>query len=79
MRHAGINAFADGFVDGLTQRALAERIGAPQPVIARLEAGRQPVAITLLAGLADAVSESWSVSFAPPVDEPLASARSKAG
>lgn len=64
---------------GLTQRALAERIGAPQPVIARLESGRHPVEIKLLARIAAAVGETWSVSFAPPADERLAPVRSKAG
>lgn len=64
---------------GLTQRALAERIGAPQPVIARLESGRHPVEIKLLARIADAVGERWSVSFAPPADEPLPSAGSNGG
>ena len=64
---------------GLTQRALAERIGSPQPVIARLESGRHPVEIKLLARIADAVGETWSVSFAPPADERLAPVRSKAG
>ena len=64
---------------GLTQRALAERIGAPQPVIARLESGRHPVEIKLLARIAEAVGETWSVSFAPPADGPRAPVRSRAG
>lgn len=48
---------------GLTQRGLAERAGTPQPVIARLESGRHPVEVTLLARIAAAVDESWSIVF----------------
>jgi transcriptional regulator with XRE-family HTH domain len=58
---------------GLSQRALAERIGSPQPVIARLESGRHPVEIKLLARIAAAVGEPWSVTFVPSLeagDEP---------
>ena len=49
----------------LTQRALAERVGTPQPVIARLESGRHPVEIKLLSRIAAAVGESWTVTFDP--------------
>ena len=49
----------------LTQRALAERVGTPQPVIARLESGRHPVEIKLLSRIATAVGESWTVTFGP--------------
>lgn len=52
----------------LTQRALAERVGTPQPVIARLESGRHPVEIKLLARIATAVGESWTVRFSPQAD-----------
>ncbi len=49
----------------LSQRALAELAGTPQPVIARLESGRHPVEIKLLARIAEAVGETWMVSFGP--------------
>jgi transcriptional regulator with XRE-family HTH domain len=52
----------------LTQRALAERVGTPQPVIARLESGRHPVEIKLLSRIATAVGESWTVAFSPRAD-----------
>ena len=48
---------------GLTQRALAELVGTPQSVVARLESGRHPVEIKLLARIADAVGETWTVQF----------------
>ncbi len=48
---------------GLTQRALAERVGTPQSVVARLESGRHPVEIKMLARIADAVGETWTVQF----------------
>jgi len=54
----------------LTQRALADLAGTPQSVIARLESGRHPVEITLLARIAEAVGESWTVSFAPRTESP---------
>lgn len=47
---------------GLTQRALAELVGTAQPVVARLESGRHPVEIKMLARIADAVGETWTVS-----------------
>ena len=50
---------------GLTQRALAELVGTPQPVVARLESGRHPVEIRMLARIADAVGETWTVQFGP--------------
>lgn len=53
----------------LTQRALAERVGTPQPVIARLESGRHPVEIKLLSRIATAVGESWTITFGPQADE----------
>lgn len=49
----------------LTQRDLADRVGTPQPVIARLESGRHPVEIKLLARIAAAVGETWTVTFLP--------------
>ena len=49
----------------LTQRALADRVGTPQPVIARLESGRHPVEIKLLSRIAAAVGETWTVTFLP--------------
>lgn len=52
----------------LTQRDLAERVGTPQPVIARLESGRHPVEIKLLSRIAASVGESWTVTFVPEVD-----------
>jgi transcriptional regulator with XRE-family HTH domain len=52
----------------LTQRDLAERVGTPQPVIARLESGRHPVEIKLLSRIAAAVGESWTVTFLPDGD-----------
>ena len=52
----------------LTQRDLADRVGTPQPVIARLESGRHPVEIKLLSRIAAAVGESWTVTFIPEVD-----------
>ena len=52
----------------LTQRDLADRVGTPQPVIARLESGRHPVEIKLLARIAAAVGETWTVTFVPEVD-----------
>ena len=55
---------------GLTQRALAELVGTPQPVIARLESGRHPVEVRLLARVADAVDESWTVQFGPRTESP---------
>jgi len=55
---------------GLTQRALAGRVGTPQPVIARLESGRHPVEIKLLSRIAAAVGESWSLSFIPSLGAP---------
>ena len=48
---------------GLTQRALAELVGTPQPVVARLESGRHPIEIKMLARIADAVGETWTVQF----------------
>lgn len=48
---------------GLTQRALAELVGTPQSVVARLESGRHPVEIKILARIADAVGETWTVQF----------------
>lgn len=48
---------------GLTQRALAEIVGTPQPVVARLESGRHPVEIKMLARIASAVGETWTVQF----------------
>ena len=48
---------------GLTQRALAELVGTPQSVVARLESGRHPVEIKLLARIAGAVGETWTVQF----------------
>ena len=48
---------------GLTQRALAELVGTPQPVVARLESGRHPVEIKMLARIAHAVGETWTVQF----------------
>lgn len=51
----------------LTQRALAELVGTPQSVIARLEGGRHSVEIKLLNRIADAVGERWTVSFGGPV------------
>lgn len=59
----------------LTQRDLAERVGTPQPVIARLESGRHPVEIKLLARIAAAVGETWTVTF---VEEPRSLERSPA-
>lgn len=50
---------------GLTQRALAELVGTPQPVVARLESGRHPVEIKMLARIAHAVGETWMVQFGP--------------
>ena len=50
---------------GLTQRALANLVGTPQPVVARLESGRHPVEIKMLARIADAVGDRWTVSFGP--------------
>lgn len=47
----------------LTQRDLAERVGTPQPVIARLESGKHPVEIRLLSRIAAAVGETWMVAF----------------
>ncbi|MEK6720112.1 MAG: helix-turn-helix transcriptional regulator [Chloroflexota bacterium] len=58
---------------GLTQRALAELVGTPQPVVARLESGRHPVEIRMLARIADAVGETWTVQFgrrSEPAQEP---------
>ena len=43
----------------LTQRHLAERVGTPQPVIARLESGRHPVETKLLSRIAAAVGETY--------------------
>ena len=58
----------------LTQRDLADRVGTPQPVIARLESGRHPVEIKLLARIAAAVGESWTVIFVSNDDPELARA-----
>ena len=55
---------------GLTQRALAELVGTPQPVVARLESGRHPVEIKMLARIADAVGETWTVQFGLRSDSP---------
>jgi transcriptional regulator with XRE-family HTH domain len=48
---------------GLSQAALARRIGSTQSVIARLESGRHPAEMGLLNRIADAVEERWRPSF----------------
>lgn len=64
----------------LTQRALAELVGTPQSVIARLEGGRHSVEIKLLSRIADAVGERWTVSFGGPVaSEPTDTAAETVG
>lgn len=48
---------------GLSQAALARRIGSTQSVIARLESGRHPAEMGLLNRIANAVGERWRPSF----------------
>lgn len=50
---------------GLTQRQLAGRVGTTQSVISRLESGRHPVEVTLLARIAEAFDEPLPKWTAP--------------
>jgi tetratricopeptide (TPR) repeat protein/DNA-binding XRE family transcriptional regulator len=48
---------------GLTQGQLAEQVGTTQSVISRLESGKQPVEIKLLARIGESVGEPLVVAF----------------
>lgn len=50
---------------GLTQRALAERVGIKQPQLARIEAGRQIPKLETLALLAEGAGYTVEVNFIP--------------
>lgn len=50
---------------GLTQEALAQRMGTTQPVVARLESGRTHPSMRTLERLADATGSRLLISFAP--------------
>lgn len=50
---------------GLTQAALARRMGTTQPVVARLESGRGRPSIRTLDRLAEATGSRLIISFAP--------------
>jgi transcriptional regulator with XRE-family HTH domain len=50
---------------GLTQAALARRMGTTQPVVARLESGRGRPSIRTLDRLAEATASRLIISFAP--------------
>jgi predicted transcriptional regulator len=52
---------------GLTQRALAERVGVPQPAIARIESGTVSPRLSTLLELIEAVG--YTVELAPRVGE----------
>lgn len=49
----------------LTQRALAERSGVPQPTIAEIEAGRREPTMSLLSRIAESVGETLQVRTVP--------------
>lgn len=50
---------------GLTQRALAERVGIKQPQLARIESGRQIPKLETLALIADGAGYTIEVNFIP--------------
>jgi transcriptional regulator with XRE-family HTH domain len=50
---------------GLTQEALAQKMGTTQPVVARLESGRTHPSMRTLERLADATGSRLLISFAP--------------
>src|ERR1700734_2064024 len=49
----------------LTQRALSERSGVPQPTIAEIEAGRREPTMSLLSKIAESVGETLQVRAVP--------------
>lgn len=50
---------------GLTQEALARKMGTTQPVVARLESGRSRPSMRTLERLAEATGSRLQISFAP--------------
>jgi len=50
---------------GLTQQALAKRMGTTQPVVARLESGRVPPSLRTLERLARATRSHLRIRFEP--------------
>jgi transcriptional regulator with XRE-family HTH domain len=50
---------------GLTQEALAQKMGTTQPVVARLESGRTHPSMRTLERLADATGSRLLISFEP--------------
>ncbi|MEI8188752.1 MAG: helix-turn-helix transcriptional regulator [candidate division NC10 bacterium] len=50
---------------GLTQEALAQKMGTTQPVVARLESGRTRPSMRTLERLADATGSRLRISFEP--------------
>ncbi len=54
---------------GLTQNAVAERLGTYQSALSRLESGRSNVTIEYLARLADALDSDFTVCFTPRTGE----------
>jgi transcriptional regulator with XRE-family HTH domain len=50
---------------GLSQRALAQRAGVPQPTVAEIEAGRREPTLSLLSNIAEAVDEVIEVRAVP--------------
>ena len=50
---------------GLTQHAVAEKLGTYQSALSRLESGRNSVTIDYLARLADALDSDLTVCFTP--------------
>jgi transcriptional regulator with XRE-family HTH domain len=50
---------------GLTQRALAERSGIPQPTIAEVEAGRREPSLSLLSRIAESIGQTIDISLVP--------------
>ena len=50
---------------GLTQEALAQKMGTTQPVVARMESGRTHPSMRTLERLADATGSRLRISFEP--------------
>ena len=50
---------------GLSQRAVAEKLGTYQSALSRLESGRTNVSLDYLARLADALDSDVSICFSP--------------
>lgn len=50
---------------GLSQRALAERSGVPQPTIAEIEAGRREPSLSLLSRIAESTGQTIEIRLAP--------------